>query len=195
MDSRMSLRQWEQALQEVMPRVIAIRRELHRHPELGGEEVETQKRLMAELRALGLEVTTFQDCHAVMATLDNGPGRCVAIRADMDALPVQEQVASDFASDVPGRMHACGHDAHMALALGSAGPAVLQVQRWLNVIASADQSADFVPETGQFDAVTEAALESYQLTAGLKTLGVVDADTWESLRLAAQELCRECQEG
>ena len=82
-----------------------------------------------------------------------------------------------------------------ALALGSAGPAVLQVQRWLNVIASADQSADFVPETGQFDAVTEAALESYQLTAGLKTLGVVDADTWESLRLAAQELCRECQEG
>ena len=82
-----------------------------------------------------------------------------------------------------------------ALALGSAGPAVLQVQRWLNVVASADQSADFVPETGQFDAVTEAALESYQLTAGLKTLGVVDADTWESLRLAAQELCRECQEG
>ncbi|MCI6786857.1 MAG: peptidoglycan-binding protein, partial [Oscillospiraceae bacterium] len=82
-----------------------------------------------------------------------------------------------------------------ALALGSAGPAVLQVQRWLNVVASADQSADFVPETGQLDAVTEAALESYQLTAGLKTLGVVDADTWESLRLAAQELCRECQEG
>ena len=94
------------------------------------------------------------------------------------------------ASPEPGGIWPAG-----ALALGSAGPAVLQVQRWLNVIASADQSADFVPETGQFDAVTEAALESYQLTAGLKTLGVVDADTWESLRLAAQELCRECQEG
>lgn len=94
------------------------------------------------------------------------------------------------ASPEPGGIWPAG-----ALALGSAGPAVLQVQRWLNVIASVDQSADFVPETGQFDAVTEAALESYQLTAGLKTLGVVDADTWESLRLAAQELCRECQEG
>lgn len=94
------------------------------------------------------------------------------------------------ASPEPGGIWPAG-----ALALGSAGPAVLQVQRWLNVVASADQSADFVPETGQLDAVTEAALESYQLTAGLETLGVVDADTWESLRLAAQELCRECQEG
>lgn len=82
-----------------------------------------------------------------------------------------------------------------ALALGSSGPAVLQVQRWLNVVASVDQTADFVPESGQFDAATQAALESYQLTAGLEPLGVVDADTWESLRLAAQGLCRECQEG
>ena len=82
-----------------------------------------------------------------------------------------------------------------ALALGSAGPAVLQVQKWLNIIAAADQTADFVPETGLFDTETQAALESYQLTAGLETLGVVDADTWESLRLTAQGLCRECQEG
>ena len=51
------------------------------------------------------------------------------------------------------------------------------------------------PETGLFGTETQAALESYQLTAGLETLGVVDADTWESLRLAAQGLCRECQEG
>ena len=52
-----------------------------------------------------------------------------------------------------------------------------------------------MPETGLFGTETQAALESYQLTAGLETLGVVDADTWESLRLAAQGLCRECQEG
>ena len=82
-----------------------------------------------------------------------------------------------------------------ALALGSAGPAVLQVQKWLNIIAAADQTAAFVPETGLFGTETQTALESYQLTAGLETLGVVDADTWESLRLAAQGLCRECQEG
>ena len=80
-----------------------------------------------------------------------------------------------------------------ALALGSAGPAVLRVQQWLNLIAAVDQGADFVSETGLFDEATEAALESYQLTAGLQPLGVVDADTWESLRLAAQSLCRTCQ--
>lgn len=94
------------------------------------------------------------------------------------------------ASPKPGGVWPAG-----ALALGSSGPAVLQVQRWLNVVASVDQTADFVPESGQFDAATQAALESYQLTAGLEPLGVVDADTWESLRLAAQRLCRECQEG
>lgn len=80
-----------------------------------------------------------------------------------------------------------------ALALGSTGPAVLQVQQWLNLIAAVDQGADFVPETGVFDEETEMALESYQLTAGLQPLGVVDADTWESLRLAAQSLCRNCR--
>ena len=94
------------------------------------------------------------------------------------------------ASPKPGGVWPAG-----ALALGSSGPAVLQVQRWLNVVASVDQTADFVPESGQFDAATQAALESYQLTAGLEPLGVVDVDTWESLRLAAQGLCRECQEG
>lgn len=80
-----------------------------------------------------------------------------------------------------------------AMALGSSGPAVRQVQRWLNLIASVDQGYNFVPETGELDAATQQALESYQLTAGLPTLGVVDAVTWESLRTAAQALCSECQ--
>lgn len=79
------------------------------------------------------------------------------------------------------------------LALGSSGPAVLQVQRWLNLIASVDLGYDFVPETGEFDKATRSTLESYQLTAGLPTLGVVDTDTWESLRTAAQALCSSCQ--
>ena len=80
-----------------------------------------------------------------------------------------------------------------ALALGSAGPAVLQVQQWLNLIAAVNQGANFVPETGVFDEATQSALESYQLTAGLQPLGVVGADTWESLRLAAQGICRKCR--
>ena len=79
--------------------------------------------------------------------------------------------------------------------MGSSGPAVLQVQRWLNLLAQVDQTADFVPETGIFDERTRQALESYQLTVGLQPLGVVDADTWQSLRLAAEQLCREPQQG
>ncbi|EFB76993.1 putative peptidoglycan binding domain protein [Subdoligranulum variabile DSM 15176] len=81
-----------------------------------------------------------------------------------------------------------------ALTLGSSGPAVLQVQRWLNLIASVDQGYSFVPETGDFDDATQNALENYQLTAGLPTLGVVDAATWESLRTAAEALCSTCQQ-
>ena len=81
-----------------------------------------------------------------------------------------------------------------ALTLGSSGPAVRQVQRWLNRIASVDQGYSFVPETGDLDEATQAALENYQLTAGLPTLGVVDAATWESLRTAALALCSTCQQ-
>ena len=116
----MTLASWEEALASVMPRVIELRRELHRCPELSGREERTQARVMEELNALGIETHTFADCHAVMGVLKNGEGRCVAIRADMDALPVPEETGLPFASEVPGVMHACGHDAHMALALGSA---------------------------------------------------------------------------
>ena len=81
-----------------------------------------------------------------------------------------------------------------ALTLGSSGPAVLQVQRWLNLIAAVDLGYDFVPETGALDETTQNALENYQLTAGLPTLGVVDGATWESLRTAAGALCSTCQQ-
>ena len=116
----MSLALWQERLQSVMPHVVEVRRHLHQHPELSGSEKNTQQLLIKELTALGIEVHTFQDCYGVMGVLRNGQGRCVAIRADMDALPVQEPEQLPFASCVPGVMHACGHDAHMALALGSA---------------------------------------------------------------------------
>lgn len=80
-----------------------------------------------------------------------------------------------------------------ALTLGSSGPAVLQVQRWLNTLAAVDQGSEFVPETGELDAATQNALENYQLTSGLQTLGVVDADTWQSLQTAAAALCSTCR--
>lgn len=116
----MSLPLWQERLQKVMPHVVEVRRYLHQHPELSGNEINTQKLLISELEGMGIEAHTFQDCYGVMGVLRNGEGRCVAIRADMDALPVQEPEGLPHASVVPGVMHACGHDAHMALALGSA---------------------------------------------------------------------------
>ena len=116
----MSLAYWQECLRNVMPKVVNVRRWLHQHPELSGREVNTRQMVIRELEALGVEVHTFQDCYGVMGILHNGEGRCVAIRADMDALPVDEPAGLPFASENAGVMHACGHDVHTALALGSA---------------------------------------------------------------------------
>ena len=116
----MQLSDWNDELRGILPRVTELRRTLHSHPELSGEEKETRALIMKELERLGIEVHTFRDCYGVMGVLRNGNGRCIAIRADMDALPVTEETGLPFASENHGVMHACGHDVHMALALGSA---------------------------------------------------------------------------
>ena len=111
---------WKKELDGILPGITAVRRALHRRPELSGQETETRKRVIHELQSLGIQTQEFQDCNAVMGILRNGDGRCVAIRADMDALPVTEETGLEFSSENHGVMHACGHDVHMALALGSA---------------------------------------------------------------------------
>ena len=116
----MQMSDWESELRDIMPHVIAFRRELHRHPELSGQEIQTKQRILREFRALGIETAEFTDCHAVMGVLRNGEGRCIAVRADMDALPIREETGLSYASENPGVMHACGHDIHMAMSLGSA---------------------------------------------------------------------------
>jgi amidohydrolase len=114
---------------DVNPQVIAWRRDLHQHPELGNREVRTSGIVAAELKRLGLEVRTGVAKTGVVAVLRGGrPGGVIALRADMDALPVTEQVDLPFKSTVTteyegkrvGVMHACGHDAHTAMLLGAA---------------------------------------------------------------------------
>ena len=97
-----------------------LRRAFHRQPELGNREFATAARVEAGLQALGIETERLLDT-AVLGRLRGGrPGPCAALRADMDALPLQEATGADFASQTPGVMHACGHDVHMAAALGAA---------------------------------------------------------------------------
>ena len=114
----------------VTPKVVAWRRDLHAHPELSGFEQRTAGVVAAQLTALGLEVkTNVGGAYGVVAVLRGGrPGPAVALRADMDALPVTEQTGLPFASTVTtqfngqtvGVMHACGHDAHTAILMGVA---------------------------------------------------------------------------
>ena len=115
--------------QEVLPQVVAWRRDLHEHPELGNRETRTAGIIAAHLRSLGLEVRTNVATTGVVGVLRGGkPGPSIALRADMDALPVTEEVDLPFRSRVRteyngqqvGVMHACGHDNHVAMLLGAA---------------------------------------------------------------------------
>lgn len=119
----------QQAAAAVGERVIAWRRDIHQHPELGNRETRTAKLIADHLRKLGLEVRTGVAHTGVIGRLKGGkPGPLLAIRADIDALPVTEEVDLPFASRVRstyagqdvGVMHACGHDAHAAILLGVA---------------------------------------------------------------------------
>jgi amidohydrolase len=99
----------------------AWRRHLHAHPELSGHERETAAFVAEQLRRLGYEpVTGVGGTNGLTAELAGPPGPCVALRADMDALPITEETGLPFASTRPGAMHACGHDAHTAMLLGAA---------------------------------------------------------------------------
>ena len=114
---------------QVAQKVISLRRDFHQHPELGNREVRTSRIVADHLRSLGLEVRANVARTGVVGVLKGGrPGPVVALRADMDALPVTEELDLPFKSiaraefngrDV-GVMHACGHDAHMAMLLGAA---------------------------------------------------------------------------
>jgi amidohydrolase len=105
---------------DVAERAVAIRREIHRHPELGFEEHRTQAIVERELTALGIEHRRFVGTGVVGVIRGGLAGRVVALRADMDALPIDEDSGEACASEVPGKMHACGHDAHTAMLLGAA---------------------------------------------------------------------------
>jgi amidohydrolase len=105
----------------ILSDVVAIRRRLHRRPEVGLDLPETQAVVADELRRLGLEPRLGRSLSSVTAVIEGErPGPTVLLRGDMDGLPVNEDTGLPFASEVPGAMHACGHDTHVAMLLGAA---------------------------------------------------------------------------
>jgi len=104
--------------QELFPYNQQLRRDFHRHPELGFQEVRTAGIVARDLTELGLEVSTGIGKTGVVATLEGSrPGPVLLVRFDMDALPIQEETGAEYASETPGVMHACGHDGHTAIGL------------------------------------------------------------------------------
>jgi amidohydrolase len=108
-------------VQRLVPGLVALRRDLHRHPELGYQEVRTAGIVAERLRGLGYTVKTGLGTTGVTGFLAGGrAGKTLLIRADMDALPIQEETDVPWRSERPGVMHACGHDTHVAMALTAA---------------------------------------------------------------------------
>jgi amidohydrolase len=104
---------------EIHPRLVEIRRHLHMHPELSFEEKNTSIFLQEVLSSIGVPFTTGWAGHGIVATIDVGQSETIMLRADMDALPIQETSTHDYISTVQGCMHACGHDVHMTSMVGA----------------------------------------------------------------------------
>jgi amidohydrolase len=135
-------RLWELA-KAVHAEVVADRRWLHQHPELSYEEKESSGYIAEQLRKLGHEPQVGIGGHGVKLVLyGKRPGRTIALRADMDALPVQEETDLPFASANPGVMHACGHDCHVAMLLGAARGLTLMEGDWTGDVVLIFQPAE-----------------------------------------------------
>ena len=105
----------------ILPWIVGVRRRLHAEPELGLQLPKTQAAIASELAGLGLTPRLGGTASSVTAVIEAPrPGPAILLRADMDALPLQEETGLDFASTIPAVMHACGHDTHVAMLLGAA---------------------------------------------------------------------------
>ncbi|GAA4787350.1 M20 family metallopeptidase [Lysobacter hankyongensis] len=177
------------ALQQLQPKIVEWRRDLHQHPELGTHEVRTARLVADQLRALGLEPRVGIASTGVTAILKGGkPGPRIAIRADMDALPVTEQTGLPFASKVVGEyrgqqvgvMHACGHDAHVAMLLGVASALVAVKDQLPGEVMFVFQPAEEgPPEAGQpFGA---ALMLEQGIFSGFKPQAVFGLHVWAGL--------------
>lgn len=106
---------------ETEPYIIGLRREFHQHPELSNEEFHTVSRICEELDTMGIPYDRVgENSLGVIGRIEAGDGHKIAIRADIDALPTEEKTSVSYKSQCPGKMHACGHDAHIAMLLGAA---------------------------------------------------------------------------
>jgi amidohydrolase len=155
---------------EILPGVIADRRHLHQNPELAFEEHETARFVTDRLRALGVEdIRTGIGRTGVTALIRGTKGgdesRVALLRADMDALPIDEENDVDYRSTVAGKMHACGHDAHTAMLLGSARVLMGLRDQFAGTVKLLFQPAEEVPPGGAIEMIEAGALDDPHVDA------------------------------
>jgi len=146
--------------------IVSMRRYFHENPELSFQEERTLDRIKAELRGLGLEVHEVKDGGLFADIVGVHPGKKVAIRADIDALPVTEETNLPYASKNKGVMHACGHDAHMSMLLGLARIAVRRKQEQAGTLRLLFQRAEERPPGGATYLIKGGALDGVDYVIG-----------------------------
>lgn len=156
-------------IDEIMPGVVADRRDFHEHPELGFQEVRTAGIVADRLRALGVEdirtgIAGTGVTGLIHGTKD-GPRRTVLLRADMDALPILEENEVEYVSRNPGVMHACGHDAHTAMLLGSARLLSERRDQFPGTVKLLFQPAEELPPGGAKPMIDAGVLEDPRVDA------------------------------
>ncbi|HOP07767.1 MAG TPA: M20 family metallopeptidase [candidate division Zixibacteria bacterium] len=144
------------------------RRHLHRHPELSGEESNTTVYIRELLEKFGLKIRRLKMPTGVLAELKGKhPGPIIAVRSDIDALPVFERTGLPFASAIEGCMHACGHDIHMAVVLGVAAVMVGLREHLHGTVRFLFQPAEEMPPGGAVEMINEGALDNVSMLLGL----------------------------
>ncbi|MCH9813817.1 MAG: amidohydrolase [Epsilonproteobacteria bacterium] len=152
----------------VNDRIIEIRRDLHMHPELSGDEEQTKYLIKGVLEASGYTIKEFDHHFGIIADLHTSQvGKTVAIRADMDALPIQEQTDKAYASVHHGVMHACGHDSHTAIALGAAMAIAKYKKKVPGNIRFIFQPSEESKEGGSTEMIAGGALKGVEAIFGL----------------------------
>jgi amidohydrolase len=160
----------EAAAERLAPQIVTVRRDLHAHPELSNREERTGRLVAERLRAQGLEVRYPVAKTGVVGVLRGGqPGPVVAMRADIDALPIEEKTDLSFKSQVKGVMHACGHDAHTAMLLGTVEVLASLKDRLPGTVVFLFQPAEEGPPEGEEGGaalmVKEGALDAPKVDA------------------------------
>lgn len=157
-------------LQDLMPQeeMVKWRRHLHRHPELSFHEVETAKYIKSILSEFpNLEIQTLTENSVIAILRGNQPGKTIALRADIDALPINEESDVEFPSENPGVMHACGHDTHTAMLLGAVKTLTGMQDRIAGVVKFVFQPAEEEPPGGAKLLVEAGVMDDVDMVFGL----------------------------